>query len=91
MKPETVMIEEYLAMHGARRFEQGTSSGIHWLAPFLAEYGYEVAGAPHGGVKVRRGKGLWRRMSMPGLIALADEIRIAQGLQPFSAAHKQAA
>ena len=91
MKPETVMIEEYLAKHGARRFEQGTSSGIHGIASFMAEYGYEVAGAPKGGVKVRRGKGQWKRMSMPGLIALADEIRIAQGLEPFSAAHKQAA
>ncbi|EFG37906.1 conserved hypothetical protein [Brucella sp. NVSL 07-0026] len=30
-------------------------------------------------------------MSMPGLIAMADEIRLAQGLGPFSAAHKQAA
>ncbi|WP_448786382.1 hypothetical protein [Brucella intermedia] len=91
MKPEAVLINEYLAKHGARRFEQGTSSGIHWHAPFLAEYGYEVAGAPHGGVKVRRGKGQWKRMSMPGLIALADEIRIAQGLEPFSAVQKQAA
>lgn len=91
MKPETVLINEYLSKHGVRRFEQGTSSSIHGLAPFLAEFGYEVAGAPHGGVKVRRGKGQWNRMSMPGLIALADEIRIAQGLQPFSAAHKQAA
>ena len=91
MKPKTVLINEYLAMHGARRFEQGASSGIHGIASFMAEYGYEVAGAPKGGVKVRRGKGQWKRMSMPGLIALADEIRIAQGLQPFSAVHKQAA
>lgn len=91
MKPDTVLIEDYLAKHGTRRFEQGTSSGIHGLAPFLAEYGYEVAGAPHGGVKVRRGKGQWKRMSMPSLIAMADEIRIAQGLEPFNAAHKQAA
>ena len=91
MKPETIMIEEYLAKHGARRFEQGISTSLHWIAPFMAEYGYEVAGAPLGGVKVRRDKGKLKRMSMPSLIAMVDEILIAQGLEPFSATAKAAA
>lgn len=91
MTPEAAMIEEYIAKHGARRFEKGASSNPHHIASFMAEYGYEVAAAPHGGVKVRRGKGQWKRMSMPALIALADEIRAAQGLEPFSASRKRAA
>ncbi|ENR90504.1 hypothetical protein C981_00881 [Brucella abortus 78/32] len=45
MTPETALINEYLAKHGACRFEQGATSGIHGIASFMAEYGYEVAGA----------------------------------------------
>ncbi|EFG37905.1 conserved hypothetical protein [Brucella sp. NVSL 07-0026] len=39
MTPETALINEYLAKHGARRFEQGATSGIHGIASFMAEYG----------------------------------------------------
>ncbi|ENT05969.1 hypothetical protein C038_00897 [Brucella sp. 63/311] len=31
MTPETALINEYLAKHGARRFEQGATSGIHGI------------------------------------------------------------
>ncbi|PWL17409.1 hypothetical protein DKP76_11565 [Falsochrobactrum shanghaiense] len=91
MKFETILIEEYLSKHGVRRFEQGESTDFHHLASFLSEYGYTVSGSPMGMVNVSQGRGRPRRMGMAKLIAIADEIRVAQGLEPFNAASKQAA
>ncbi|MFC0246813.1 hypothetical protein ACFOLL_13070 [Falsochrobactrum ovis] len=83
------MIQEFISLHGVRRFEQGDSSSFHRVSTFLAEYGYTVSGSPMGMVNVRQGRGRPKRMGMAKLITLADEIRVAQGLEPFRAIRKR--
>ncbi|MBK3745192.1 helix-turn-helix domain-containing protein [Paraburkholderia aspalathi] len=82
MKPETILISEHVATIGVRRFERGVSSDSDNVKAYLAEFGIELQRL-RGRYWLRQGSGKLRVTDWNGVIRRVDELRIAQGLQPF--------
>ena len=87
----SAMVDDYIARNGVRKFAPNDGVDIYRLAAFLADYGYEIDCRRGLMMRIRRGKGKTKTVHIKRVIQIADEIRIAQGLEPFNAAHKQAA
>lgn len=85
MKSEAVLINEYIARKGVRRFERGASSGYDALQHFLYARGYDMRRiqTTYSLKKIGR-PGFGRRMGWVKLIAFVDELRLAEGLEPFN-------
>lgn len=72
-----------------RRFKRGESMNPTGLMFFLRDRGYEASftGWRAGGkcrVKKHGAMGPGKNLDMHGVIALVDELRLAEGLEPFS-------
>ena len=81
----SAMIAAYIAAHGIRRFERGASSDLVHLKNFAAERGFEVLFTQRGTTPyvIKGGRGRPRSVSRAGLFAFFDEMRIAEGFEPF--------
>lgn len=85
MKPEAILIDEYVARKGVRRFERGVSSGYDALQRFLYEHGYDMRRIQTTYALKKIGqKGLGKRMGWIKLIAFVDDLRMAEGLEPLT-------
>lgn len=85
---DTELIDAYLKHHRPRRFEQGASAAPESLKAFLQKRGYELGFTGwRGGKRVtlrRTGqRGRPSSMNMHELLALVDELRLSDGLQPI--------
>lgn len=85
---DTELINAYLAQHRPRRFEAGASAAPDSLKTFLQKRGYELGFTGwRGGRKAtlrRTGqRGRPSLMNMQELLALVDELRLSDGLQPI--------
>lgn len=89
MQPEAILISQHIAKHGVRRFEQGISSGYDAIQRFFSERGYDMRRLQNTYVVRKFGqKGPGKRMSWLKVIAIADEMRVAEGREPLVASHK---
>jgi len=85
MKPETILIDEYMAKHGVRRFERGACGNYDAVQLFLLDRGYELRRIAAAFALKRIGqKGSGRRMNWAKVIAFADDLRVADGLEPIN-------
>ncbi|WP_079212957.1 hypothetical protein [Brucella pituitosa] len=92
MKTEAILIDEYIAKRGVRRFERGASSGYDSLQRFFLERGYDMRRIQTTYALRKLGqKGPGKRMGWVKLIAIVDEMRLAEGLEPLAASNKLAA
>lgn len=67
-----------------RRFEQGVSSHFEYLAPYLRQYGIVVR-MNGWRCEVSHNGGPWRLVKRPYVLALVDQLRAAEGLEPIRA------
>lgn len=79
------MVEAYIAANGVRRFESGISDDLDYLRAFVGRHGYEIAYTQRGKqpYQISGGRGRPRSVDRAGLFAFVDQLRIAEGLQPF--------
>lgn len=85
MKLEAILIDEYVARKGVRRFERGASNGYDALQHFLYARGYDMRRiqSTYSLKKIGR-PGFGKRIGWMSLIAFVDELRVAEGLEPFN-------
>ena len=77
-----LMVQDYLAKHGARRFEPGFSTDYHNLKNYLQERGVSLnlkSSSPY----VSHGRGRPRKCTWGEVIAIADRFRVAEGMTPI--------
>ncbi|KAB2761726.1 hypothetical protein F9L00_12715 [Brucella anthropi] len=92
MKQEAILIDQYIAAKGVRRFDQGVSASYESVQRFLLARGYDMRRVQSTYAMKKAGKpGLGKRMAWHKVVVLVDELRIAEGLEPLAAAHKLAA
>lgn len=87
---EALMIQDWLAKNGgARRFDEKESASELSIIDFLKERGFSVRKSRfswnRSGEKwaLSRGAGRPQSMSWSEIMGMVDEMRIAEGLQPF--------
>jgi hypothetical protein len=80
-----LMVQDWIAQNGVRRFERGDTAEYFHLTNWLRERGY-VLTKVHGTYRLANGSGRQRNTTWAGVIALVDKLRLAEGLQPFMAA-----
>ncbi|MFC4624214.1 hypothetical protein ACFO1V_03060 [Daeguia caeni] len=85
----SALVDDYIARNGVRKFAPNDGVDIYRLAAFLADYGYEVDCRRGRTMRIRLGKGKPKIVHIKRVIQIADEIRIAQGLEPFDVARRQ--
>lgn len=83
--------EEWLAAHGGpRRFQRGDTSDLYHLKYWLASRGWELIVKTSlctlSKTGVRRQPKI---MTQAKVLQIVDEIRIAEGLEPMSAASRR--
>lgn len=89
---EAVLIQEYLAKHGARRFAQGSSGKYDSVRLYLLEKGWDMRRVQANFALKPVGKpGIGKRQSWQKIIEFVDELRVADGLEPLCAPVKHAA
>lgn len=79
------MIAEYKARGGAvRQFEPGTTASYDHIKSYLLDHGYQLSMVRNMNcVKKIGAKGKGKAMHWTRIIALVDELRLADGKQPF--------
>lgn len=84
-KVTAAMVEAYVAANGVRRFETGISGDLDALRGYLSRHGYDVAFIQRGKhpYQIRGNLGRPRNVDRSGLFAFVDELRIAEGKEPF--------
>ncbi len=88
MMPEAILIQEYLAKHGARRFAQGSSGKYDSVRLYLLEKGWDMRRVQANFALKPVGKpGIGKRQSWQKIIEFVDELRVADGLEPLCAQH----
>jgi len=80
----STLTTNYIAKHGVRRFEQGTSSEYYALQAWLLQRGHVLTCASHRYTlkpvgQPGRGKG----MTWAGVLDFIDRLRTAEGLEPL--------
>lgn len=92
MTSEAILIEEYIAKKGVRRFEAGSSASYGAIQHYLRERDYDMRQNKSMFTLKRLGKpGMGKRMTWAKVIAFVDEMRVSEGLEPLSVSSKQAA
>lgn len=81
----SAMVDAYIAVNGVRRFERGVADDLEYLRGYLARHGFEISYIQRGRYpySVRGRGGRPRSFDRPGLFAFVDELRIADGKEPF--------
>lgn len=86
-----LMVKDWLAKNGGpRRFADNDTTGDVFVAEYLRERGVIVArtrmdwGSAAGRWKMSRGQGRPKMVSYAEILRVADEFRVAEGLQPFA-------
>lgn len=79
------LIDSFIAANGVRRFERGMSGDIDALRGYVSRHGYDIVFTQRGKTPyvIRGGKGRPKNLTRTGLFEFVDELRIADGLQPF--------
>ncbi|MCO5085122.1 MAG: hypothetical protein M9939_26400 [Mesorhizobium sp.] len=79
------MVDAYIAVNGVRRFERGVADDLEYLRGYLARHGFEVSYIQRGRYPylVRGRSGRPQSFDRPGLFAFVDELRLAEGREPF--------
>lgn len=79
-----LMVEDWLKLNGGpRRFERGETSETWTIRQYLADRGISTNGH-RGRWSVSRGRGRPKIMTWADVMAIVDELRMAEGLQPFA-------
>jgi hypothetical protein len=85
MNSAAIMINEYLANHGARRFEAGARTEYEAIRAYLRDRFYDMRqNGRTFSLKPLGQKGAGKRMSWQKVMAFVDELRAAEGLEPFA-------
>lgn len=80
-----MMISDWLAQHGgARRFEHAATSDTMAIRLYLEERGIKLNGH-RGKWAISRGPGRPKTGTWADVMRIADDFRVAEGLQPFAA------
>ena len=80
-----LLVEDWLKLNGGpRRFEQGITTDTWIVRQFLTDRGISVAGTFGNKWKIVRGPGRPTMGTWADVMAVVDEIRLAEGLQPFA-------
>lgn len=77
-----LMVKDYLARNGARRFEEGFSTDYLNLKNYLQPRGVEI-NLKGSQLRVSRGHGRPQSCTYREVFAIADTFRIAEGLTPI--------
>ena len=92
MKSEKILIEQFIAAKGVRRFERGVSASYPAVQRYLLEKGWDMRpSSTQLALKAIGKPGKGKMMSWAKIIAFTDELRVADGLEPFSTPVKLAA
>jgi len=81
---DAALVAGWLAQNGGpRRFEQAATGDPGMVALWLRQHGYQTSYSQAGrGVKLTFPNGSKRKLTLQELVAFADELRIAEGLEP---------
>lgn len=80
-------VATFIAQHGVRRFEIGARVDLDALKFWLQDRGYEVkftAARASARVKKAGAPGRYRSFSKTDFLRFVDELRVAEGLEPFT-------
>jgi hypothetical protein len=77
-----LMVQDWIAQNGVRRFERGDMTDYYHLTNWLRERGYHLSQVSSK-YFLRDGQGRPRQMTWDKVIALVDNLRRAEGLQPI--------
>lgn len=79
-----LMVKDYIAKNGARRFERGAVTEYTAITNFLRERGYELKGHARGRMYTLVSPvGKNRALMWPGVLQVVDKLRIEEGKEPF--------
>ncbi|TIM14479.1 MAG: hypothetical protein E5Y67_12430 [Mesorhizobium sp.] len=79
-----LMVDDWLKLNGGpRRFEQGVTTDTWLVRQYLTDRGISVTGT-YGKWKIVRGPGRPKTGTWAAVMEIVDEIRLAEGLQPFA-------
>lgn len=81
----SLMVQDFIAKNGVRRFEQNTRADYHSVAQYLADRGYRFIQRA-ARYTLASASGRPRFVTWREAIALVDKLRRAEGLEPFMAA-----
>ena len=80
-----LLVEDWLKLNGGpRRFERGVTTDTWIVRQYLTDRGIAVAGTFGGKWKIVRGPGRPKTGTWADVMAVVDEIRLSEGLQPFA-------
>lgn len=77
-----LMVQDWIAQNGVRRFERGDMTDYYHLTNWLRERGYHLSQVS-AKYFLRDGQGRPRKMTWDKVIAIVDNLRRAEGLQPI--------
>lgn len=83
----TDAVATFIAQHGVRRFEIGARADFDALRLCLQDRGYEVTFTPsRNGARLKKAgaPGRYRSFSKTDFLRFVDELRVAEGLEPFT-------
>lgn len=77
-----LMVQDWIAQNGVRRFDRGDMTDYYHLTNWLRERGYGLSTVSNS-YRLTNGSGRPRQTTWAGVIALVDKLRLAEGLQPI--------